>query len=75
MGTPNQGEDFHRFEQEFKSNTDKIEAELLKLRKESEQVQLEICTLELQWMVQQGAGSVINKETTCNGDSKNEDEK
>ena len=74
MGPSNPTEDFHRFEQEFKSNMDKIQAELLDIAKESKQIQLELCTLELG--LKQGAGSIVNKETTCNGDSnKTEDEK
>ena len=74
MGPSNPTEDFHRFEQEFKSSMDKMEAELLDIAKECKQVQRELCTVQLQWMVldglKQGAGPIVNKETTHKGDSK-----
>ena len=70
MGPSNPTEDFHRFEQEFKSSMDKMEAELLDIAKECKQVQRELCTVQLEWMVLEGAGPIVNKETTGKGDSK-----
>ena len=49
---------------------DKMEAELLDIAKECKQVQRELCTVQLEWMVLEGAGPIVNKETTHKGDSK-----